>query len=89
MDKTVKKLCEVRWSKNFNYNRLPLKLRDDGTEVREVSYQIRMTFRGASCMFSVWHDGEQVAKRDVAVDFADCEALQDNEDEDMDYVDET
>ncbi|KAK5990391.1 hypothetical protein PT974_08659 [Cladobotryum mycophilum] len=68
-DETVKPLCRVRWSKVLEFDKLPSWTNDKGETYRTIDFDIRMIANGVSLDFEIFHDGQVVAAKNVAVEF--------------------
>ena len=68
-DFSVQNLCKVKWSKIPNFDQLPTWSNNNGDVFRHVAYDVQMAYNGISFEFSIQYDGEQVASRNVDIDF--------------------
>lgn len=70
-DGSVSKLCEIRWNKDIEEDRLEDFVNTNGGEFLRVDFTTEMRLSGGAVEFSIFHDGKLQAQENVAVEFQD------------------
>ncbi|KAK2053962.1 actin-like ATPase domain-containing protein [Colletotrichum caudatum] len=66
---TVKKLCEITWNKQIDFEGLPRYTNRLGKVFYDLTFEIEMVCAGASIDFSIIHNGKRVGAKNVSVVF--------------------
>ena len=68
-DKTVDKLCEVKWNKRINLSSLRARQNSRGETYRCLEFSIEMTITGPAVEFVIYYQDHSVANCEINIDF--------------------
>ncbi|KAJ3961879.1 hypothetical protein N0V92_001443 [Colletotrichum tropicale] len=68
-DSSTQTLCSVTWNKKINFESLPTFTNSLGKVYYDLKFRISMVSDGASLDFSITHNGNQVAAKNVVVEY--------------------